>query len=218
MPVAVPVPISADQMGRPLGSSHVALSRVPGQPIDVIVGERAQGGVIAQLAGLLDRLAELGADPAIRQLVPRTGRDHWRSFGEQVRQVLFPLMSADGRRRADAELAAVATVTATGEALVHNDLGGSNLLWTNAGGEPQLAGVLDWDGVSLANQANDLASIAVTAGWSLASRVNASLRLAASHMVPEAEIIASTFALQQALPAALNGDQASLEDGLREYS
>jgi aminoglycoside phosphotransferase (APT) family kinase protein len=218
LPVAVPVPISTDQMGRPLGSSHVALSRVPGQPIDVIVGARAQGAVIAQLAGLLDRLAELGADPAIGQLVPRTGRDYWRSFGEQVRQVLFPLMSADGRRRADAELAAVATVTATGEALVHNDLGGSNLLWTDAGGQPQLAGVLDWDGVSLANQANDLASIAVTVGWSLAGRVNASRRLAASQMISEAEIIASTFALQQALPAALNGDQASLEDGLREYS
>jgi hypothetical protein len=58
----------------------------------------------------------------------------------------------------------------------------------------------------------------VTVGWSLASRVNASRRLAASQMIPEAEIIAGTFALQQALPAALNGDQASLEDGLREYS
>jgi hypothetical protein len=37
-------------------------------------------------------------------------------------------------------------------------------------------------------------------------------------MLVEAEIIASTFALQQALPAALNGDRASLEDGLRGYS
>ena len=218
IPVTVPVPISTDHVGCPLGASYVALRRVPGQPIDVISGPRAEGAVIAQLAGLLDSLAELGADPAIRQSVPHTGPDDWQAFGEQVRQVLFPLMSADGRRRADAELAAVATVTATGEALVHNDLGGSNLLWTSAGGQPQLAGVLDWVGASLANQANDLASIAVTVGWSLASRVNASRRLAASQMIPEAEIIAGTFALQQALPAALNGDQASLEDGLREYS
>jgi hypothetical protein len=29
--------------------------------------------------------------------------------------------------------------------------------------------------------------------------------------------IAATFALQQALPAVRNGDQASLDDGLREY-
>jgi aminoglycoside phosphotransferase (APT) family kinase protein len=189
---------------------------VPGQPIDVISGARAERAVIAQLAGLLDSLAELGADPAIGRLVSRTGPDHWRDFGGQVRQVLFPLMSAAGRRRADAELAAVARVTAAGDSLVHNDLGGSNLLWTNADGQPQLAGVLDWDGASLGNQANDLASIAVTVGWSLASRVQAR-RGAASQMMAEAEVIARTFALQQALPAALSGDQASLEDGLREY-
>jgi aminoglycoside phosphotransferase (APT) family kinase protein len=217
IPVMVPVPISTDHVGCPLGTSHVALRRVPGQPIDVISGARAERAVIAQLAGLLDSLAELGADPAIRQSVPRTGPDHWQEFGEQVRRVLFPLMSADGRRRADAELAAVARVTSAGDALVHTDLGGSNLLWTNAGGQPQLAGVLDWDGASLGNQANDLASIAVTVGWPLARRIQAERRVAASQMAA-AEVIARTFALQQALPAALNGDQASLEDGLREYS
>jgi Ser/Thr protein kinase RdoA (MazF antagonist) len=218
IPVVVPVPLSTDQVGCPLGISHVVLRRVPGQRIDVISGERAERAVIAQLAGLLDSLAELGADPAIRQLVPRTRPEYWLDFGEQVRQVLFPLMSPDGRRRADAELAAVGQVTAAGEALVHTDLGGSNLLWTDVGGEPRLAGVLDWDGASLGNQANDLASIAVTIGWPLARRVQAERRWAASQILAEAEVIARTFALQQALPAALNGDQASLEDGLLEYS
>jgi Ser/Thr protein kinase RdoA (MazF antagonist) len=218
IPVVVPVPLSTDHVECPLGISHVALSRVPGDPIDVISGARAERAVIAELAGLLDRLAELGTDPAIGQLVPRTRPDHWLDFGEKVRQVLFPLMSAAGRRRADAELAAVANVTTAGDALVHNDLGGSNLLWKKAGGQPQLAGVLDWDGASRGNQANDLASIAVTIGWSLSSRVQAQRRAAASQILAEAELIARTFALQQALPAALSGDQASLEDGLLEYT
>jgi aminoglycoside phosphotransferase (APT) family kinase protein len=218
LPIAIPVPVSTDHVGYPLGISHVALSRVPGQQMSAISDARAQRAVIGQLAWLLDRLAELGADPAIRRLVPRTGPDYWLDFGGQVRQVLFPLMSADGRRRADAELAAVARVTATGDALVHCDLGGGNLLWTNAGGHPQLAGVLDWDGASLGNQANDLASIAVTVGWPLVRRVQERRDAAAGQMLAEAEIIASTFALQQALPAALNGDRASLQDGLREYS
>jgi aminoglycoside phosphotransferase (APT) family kinase protein len=218
LPIAIPVPVCIDHVGYPLGISHVALSRVPGQQISVISDARAQRAVIGQLAGLLDRLAELGADPAIRRLVPRTGPDHWPAFGEQVRQVLFPLMSADGRRRADAELAAVARVTGTGDALVHNDLGGANLLWTDARGQPQLAGVLDWDGASLGNQASDLASIAVTVGWPLVRRVQARRDAVAGQLQAEAEIIASTFALQQALPAALNDDRASLEDGLREYS
>lgn len=218
LPVAVPVPLATGRLRGPLGSSHVALSRIPGQPIGVISSEPAQLAVIAQLAELLDRLAELGADPAIRQLVPSTEPDHWRLFGEQVRQVLFPLMSGDGRRRADAELAAVANVTATGDALVHSDLGGANLLWTTDDGEHRLAGVLDWDGASLGNQANDVASIAVTVGWPLAERIHARRRAAASQTIAEARIIADTFALQQALPAALNGDQASLDDGLRQYT
>jgi hypothetical protein len=34
-------------------------------------------------------------------------------------------------------------------------------------------------------------------------------------MLADAKIISGTFALQQALPAALNGDQAGLEEGLR---
>jgi hypothetical protein len=36
-------------------------------------------------------------------------------------------------------------------------------------------------------------------------------------MLADAKIIAATFALQQALPAALTGDRASLDDGLRNY-
>jgi hypothetical protein len=60
--------------------------------------------------------------------------------------------------------------------------------------------------------------MAVTVGRPLASCIQARRRAAASQMMAEAEIIASTFALQQALPAALNGDQVSLADGLREYS
>jgi len=36
-------------------------------------------------------------------------------------------------------------------------------------------------------------------------------------MLADAKIIAGTFALQQALPAALSGDQAALDEGLRQY-
>jgi hypothetical protein len=48
--------------------------------------------------------------------------------------------------------------------------------------------------------------------------MHARRRAAASQTIAEARIIADTFALQQALPAAVNGDQASLDDGLRQYT
>jgi Ser/Thr protein kinase RdoA (MazF antagonist) len=217
LPTAVPTPLATDHLRDPLGRCHLPLTRLPGGPLAAVSGSRAEHAVITQLAGLLDRLAQLGSDPAIRQLVPSASPDHWLAFAGQVREVLYPLMSARGRQRADAELAAVASLAATGSALVHTDLGGANLLWTTLSGRPHLAGILDWDDSCIGNQASDLASIAVTVGWRLAGRIDARRPATAGPMLAEARVIAATFALQQALPAALSGDQASLDDGLREY-
>ena len=213
----VPVPVATGHIDAPLGRCHVALARLPGEPLGALASRAEEDAVVLQLAELLDRLAVLGSDPAIQPLVPRAGDDYWLAFAGQVRHVLFPMMSATGRRRADAELAAVATVPGTGDALVHTDLGGANLLWATAGGAAHLTGVLDWDGACTGNQANDLASVAVTIGWPLAQRIEDRRRVSARPLLAEARVIAATFALQQALPAARNGDKASLDDGLRDY-
>ena len=213
----VPVPLATSHLHSPLGQCHVPLTRLAGQPLGQISGRRAEQAVVTELARLLDRLAGLGSDQTIRTLVPRAGADHWATFAGQVRRVLYPLMSGPGRRRASAELAAVTAVTPAGGALVHHDLGGANLLWTTPAGTPTLAGVLDWDDSRIGDQASDLASIAVTTGWPLAARIDTHRRDATRPMLADAKIIAATFALQQALPAALNEDQASLDDGLRDY-
>ena len=213
----VPVPLATSHIDAPLGRCHVALARLPGEQLGALASRTQEDAVVHQLSALLDRLAVLGCDPAIQPLVPRAGDDYWLAFAGQVRHVLFPMMSAKGRRRADAELAAVATVPGTGDALVHTDLGGANLLWATAGGATHLTGVLDWDGACTGNQANDLASVAVTIGWPLAQRIEDRRRVSARPLLAEARVIAATFALQQALPAARNGDKASLDDGLRDY-
>jgi hypothetical protein len=66
----VPVPLSGGHVRSPLGRCHVPLTHLPGQPLGQIRGERAARAVVSQLASLLDRLAGLGADPAIAALVP----------------------------------------------------------------------------------------------------------------------------------------------------
>lgn len=213
----VPVPLATSHLQSPLGRCHVPLTRLRGQPLGQLRGRRAEEAVVTELARLLDQLAGLGSDPAIRSLVPRAGADHWAVFAGQVRRVLYPLMSGPGRRQASAELAAVTAVTPVGGALVHNDLGGANLLWATSGDVPKLAGVVDWDESRISDQAGDLASIAVTIGWPLAERIDTCRRGATRPMLADAKIIADTFALQQALRAALTGDQASLDDGLRDY-
>jgi aminoglycoside phosphotransferase (APT) family kinase protein len=214
MPVAIPGLLSDAAVGQPLGQCYAVLQRVSGQPAEPDQFAATQSGVITDLASLLDRLIELGTDAAVREAVPRADPGEWLRFADDVSRVLFPLMSRDGRARAEAELNQVVEVDPTGEALVHGDLGGGNLLWT---GETRLAGVLDWDGAHIGNQADDLASIAVTIGWPLAGELDAKRHGGQSTAFADARAIAATFALQQALPAALSGDKLSLDDGLTGY-
>lgn len=230
LPVAIPAPLRAlelvvrERMSRPLGSCYVALSRVHGRPADAAIASDplAAAGLTRQLADLLDRMAVAGGEPAIRRATEAASADYWLEWADQVREVLFPLMSEGGRSRAAIELAAVEEVRATGTALVHGDLGGANLLMTVASepaGDraPVLAGILDWDEARVGNQANDLASLAVTFGWPLTAQIEQQRQSTDASLLSSARVIAATFALQQALPAALSGDVASLDDGLMRY-
>jgi aminoglycoside phosphotransferase (APT) family kinase protein len=221
LPVATPLPLTAAPAAHheALGRCHVALSRLRGQPLEreQAISPRSEPIVIAELGRLLDALSELGTDPAVARVVPGADPDRWVRFASEVDRVLFPLMSERGRRRAEAELAKVAAVDPVGTALVHGDLGGTNLLWTVPESGPHLAGVLDWDEAQLGNPADDLASLAATFGWPLAERLDASRHAGRSPTIGDARTIAATFALQQALPAALSGDSAMLADGLAGY-
>jgi aminoglycoside phosphotransferase (APT) family kinase protein len=222
LPVATPVPLGPAPAGPPeaLGRCHVALTRLPGRPLarGQAIGPRSAPIVIGELGRLLDALARLGADPAVRGAVPAADPGRWVRFAAEVTRVLFPLMSDRGRQRAVAELARATAVDPGGTALVHGDLGGTNLLWTGGKDAPRLAGVLDWDEAHIGGQAEDLASLAATFGWDLAGRLDAGRHAGRRPTIADARVIAATFALQQALPAALSGDRAMLADGLVGYA
>lgn len=211
----VPGPLAEPDLGQPVGRCHVALRRLSGR--ELTRDEAGAPGVLTELARLLDALAELGRRPTIAAAVPPADPRYWDRFADDVRRVLFPLMSDSGRRRATAELDAVTTVNPVGSALVHGDLGGSNLLWADAGSGWRLTGVLDWDEAHLGSQADDLASLATMIGWPLADQLDQLRHGGRSPTMADARIIETTFALQQALPAALSGDAESLADGLTRY-
>jgi Ser/Thr protein kinase RdoA (MazF antagonist) len=219
LPVVIPALCSTAALGEPLGRCHVAFQRMSGGPIDRarIDGPQVADAAVSSLTRVLDRLDELGTDETIRKAVPRADPRRWERFAEDVSAVLFPLMSERGRERAEAELNQVLAFHPVGQALVHGDLGGGNLLWVVSGSGPRLTGILDWDEAQIGNQADDLASIAVTVGWPLAVRIDAQRHSGDTPTIPAARAIAATFALQQALPAALSGDIPSLEDGLSTY-
>jgi aminoglycoside phosphotransferase (APT) family kinase protein len=221
LPVSVPGLLSGAAAQEPLGRCHIALRRLPGQALEEaprIADSPAADLLVSSLAQLLDRLNELGSGDVIRNALPRADPRRWERFADDVSAVLFPLMSPAGRDRAKAQLHQVLAVDPAGDALVHGDLGGGNLLWADPGDGPRLTGILDWDEAQIGNQADDLASIAVTVGWPLARRIDARRHGGDTPAIPAAEAIAATFALQQALPAALSGDAESLADGLATYT
>jgi aminoglycoside phosphotransferase (APT) family kinase protein len=150
--------------------------------------------------------------------VPPADPRYWERFADEVGRVLFPLMSDAGRQLAATELAAVKTVDPAGDALVHGDLGGTNLLWTATASGFRLTGILDWDEAHIGGQADDLASLATMLGWPLAEQLDRQRHGGRCPTIADARIIETTFALQQALPAALSGDAEALADGLTRYT
>jgi aminoglycoside phosphotransferase (APT) family kinase protein len=180
----------------PQGQGFAALTYVPG------TSWRPEWTVpVADFIRLLNRMS------TVDYLVDLAPAPDWSAFAHGVRNDLFALMSPRGRERAAAELEPLLRLAPPARpTLVHGDLGGTNLRFTDG----RLAGVLDWDEAHLGDPAADLASIAVTVGWPAAHAI-------APELVPRARVYAATFALQQALPAVRAGDQDDLRDGLARY-
>ncbi|MGW6054866.1 viomycin phosphotransferase [Streptomyces sp. NPDC055189] len=203
---------------------YLVLGRIPGAPLadGVLARPEVAESVAAQYAKLLAALAEAGTDTGVRAALPHAREDEWRRFAADVRADLFGLMSEAGRRRAERELAALDALPRLTGAVVHRDLGGENVLWEDPEGWPRLSGVVDWDEVALGDPAEDLAAIGAGYGQGLMDRVLALSMYGGrakddDGIAARAAALHGTFALQQALSAFHDEDEAELADGLAGY-
>ncbi|MDP9868142.1 MULTISPECIES: aminoglycoside phosphotransferase family protein [Streptosporangium] len=216
--VRTPEPLAVGDSRDGAGVPYLLLGRIPGAPLapaELRSGEVA-GAVAAQYAALFTRLAAAGSEPAVREALPRVPRDRWRAFAGEVRAELFTFMSAAGRERAERELAALRDLPHLTSAVVHGDLGGENVLWERRDGLPRLSGVVDWDDVCLGDQAEDLAAVGASYGTALLEEVLSRIG-ARPGLTARISAIRGTFALQQALYAARDGDREEMDDGLSGY-
>ncbi|MGY0232037.1 phosphotransferase family protein [Longispora urticae] len=208
---AVPVPLAPVDPDEPVGRCYLATTRVPGQPLGPGHGHHRTGIELGRVLAALSRLT-----PRLAGTVDACLPDRWARFAAEVEAELFGLMSAAGRRRARQQLDAVVALPAPrAPVLVHGDLGGDNLLW-EPGPPVGLTGVVDWDGLHLGSPADDVASIAATYGWAVATEA-AEQAGCPTGTLRSAQLVQAAFALQQALPAARSGDTANLDDGLLGY-
>ncbi|MFE3442210.1 aminoglycoside phosphotransferase family protein [Nocardia sp. NPDC059180] len=212
--VAVPEPLAVGADGR---LPYLMLSRIPGAPLDPGSVDGAVEDVARQCHDLLSALATAGGDPAIRAELPIAAPSRWAEFAADVRAELYPLMSADGRYRADRELAALDLLSTPAEAVVHGDLGGENLLWETTEAGPVLRGVVDWDDVGIGDRAEDYAALAAGYGDEFLRALLALADPKDETLSARISTIRATFALQQARAAFRDEDAAELADGLTGY-
>lgn len=135
LPFAVPEPLTP--VTRFAGRAAVAVSWVGG------TGLPRDAADPAKLAALLRSLSEVPLTPELRALLETPNEDAtgrpWADFmAEQVIPNLPARWRADGRRRLDAAV----QLEPVAAALVHGDLGTTNVHW---GPDGALVGVLDWD-------------------------------------------------------------------------
>lgn len=177
---------------------------------------------LARQRPLLTELARIGAEAGgagkkVRAALPAPQEDRWRRFAADVRAELFVLMSGKGRQRAEQELAALDRLPHIAHAVVHGDLGAENVLWECRDGLPVLTALIDWDEVTIGDPAEDLAAVDASYGTRFLHRVLALGGWSGSTMTTRIAMIRATFALQQALSAQRDGDEAQLADGLTGY-
>ncbi len=183
-----------DRSDAPLGRAFVAQRYLAGEPLPrasvAAVGAMAYRFAI-ELARVLDALAAVEITPGLRDALTRAPMR--RTFADLAATV----REHDPSDEAEAAFAAVLALDVPDDALVHGDFCGKNLRWD--ADDTRLTGVLDWGQVHLGDPAYDIASVADTYGWDLASSVDAATTRADDGLLDRARAYAATFRFQQEL-------------------
>jgi len=191
---------------------------IPGELVQANTFASADDAVLKRVAAqIVGFLREVHGTPLDTLDLPQDEtRDDWAAIYREFRDRLYPFMRADAQ----------AQVTATFEAalnnaelwdyqpmLRHGDFGTRNILY-----DPQtlaITGVIDFGMSGIGDPAQDVGAIS-----SLGERFMKHFFALYPEMLTTVErvkFIRSTYALQQALYALRDGNQADFDDGIQQY-
>ncbi|MGH2517907.1 MAG: phosphotransferase family protein, partial [Ktedonobacterales bacterium] len=143
--------------------------------------------------------------------------EEWQDMFLRFRHHLFPHMRPDACeavvRRFEVFLGDDANF-AYPHAVRHGDFGTSNILHDPASGT--ITGILDWSFVGLGDPALDVAALLASYGQPFIQRL-APHYAGLDALLPRVGFYHSTFALQEALAGAENGDLEAFERGIASY-
>lgn len=218
LPLATPMPVYSAFQPREAGAAFMGYRALPGVEMrrDLLGDAERLRATARRLATFLRALHEVPIGALPRAVAGGDWRAGWEDMYHRLQHHVFPLMRSDARRDVserferflgDAALQAVQPV------LVHGDFGSGNILVDPSSGEAR--GVIDWGSAHVDDPAVDVAAASTIADRLVEEMLPWYPEVA--EMLPRARFYRGTFALQEALFGAENGDAAALHAGLEGY-
>lgn len=221
LPLSIPEPLYAAVDDTP-GRAFMGYRLLPGAPLTreafaAIPNGPACDHLAAHLANFLRTLHTLAPSSLAVPLPLQDTRDEWEDLFSRFQRHLFSHMRPDACEEVERRFAAFLgddVNFAYPHVIRHGDFGTSNILHDPT--SVTITGIIDWSSVGLGDAAVDIAAL-------LASYGEPFIRRLAQHyagldaLLPRAIFYLSTFALQEALAGAENGDPEAFARGIAKY-
>ncbi len=221
VPLAVPNPVYVELEVKEPGQAFMGYRVLPGQPLraemlDAIPEEESVQAIATQVAVFLRCLHRIPIDEVLPDENSTHPPSQWEDMYARIRHKLFPAMKPDARRWTSDHFERFLHDPRSREiqpVLVHGDFGSGNILFDVE--SRAVTGVIDFGSAHLDDPAVDFAA---------ASTIAPSFLQQFHDVYPEVELAMDrvqfyrgTFALQEALFGAENGDDDALRAGLRDF-
>jgi aminoglycoside 2''-phosphotransferase len=221
LPLPVPEIIYQSPNNHIPGEVFSVLRMIPGIPLyrdrlAAIDNEDVLQHLAEQAAGFLKALHSIDVKGRKGTVPVEDPLEFYEHFYKEVRTTLLPKMRHSARLETEVffeQLLSFLRNNPYQPCLIHNDFGGSNILYDED--RQQLSGVLDLNSLCLGDPAVDVASLS-TYGDDFVNR-GLYVYPEMKHMMERARLIRETFALEEALSGWRDGDAKAYERGMEKY-
>jgi aminoglycoside 2''-phosphotransferase len=219
LPLSIPNPVYRIMDPATGQLSAMGYPMIAGEPLwnEALAGigdEAALDRMASQLAGFLRALHALPLGEAVQSFQVTDAASYWSDLHHGFTAELYPFMRPDARHVTDelfAEILDDLRQHPPSRVLVHGDFGGGNILYDPA--RLEITGVIDWSFAGPGDPASDIAALSCCGEDFLACGFGVYPEMA--EMLPRARLYRGTFALQQALYARRDGNEADFLDGIQ---
>jgi aminoglycoside 2''-phosphotransferase len=221
LPLPIPKIIYQLHDARIPGEVFTGYQMIPGRPLyrerlKKILDEAVMQRVAEQAAAFLKALHHIERNRLSVPVRVEDPLDYYENFYSEIRTALLPKMRPSARVETEAyfeQLLGYLRQHSYRPCLIHNDYGGSNILFDDT--RQELSGVIDFNSLCVGDPAVDVASLS-TYGEDFIRR---GMRVypEMENLLERARLIKGTFALEEAYSGWRDDDSEAFRRGMEKY-